>query len=93
MRDGCLVAPFEQVRHVFNTDRECLQAICSTVGRTDPAELRMGWIANTLELGRLALTENLRGELEQRPGIEILGEARPLEFDARGDLVNWLAAD
>ena len=77
----------------FNTDRECLQAICSTVGRTDPAELRMGWIANTLELGRLALTGNLRGELEQRPGIEIVGAARPLEFDARGDLVDWLAGE
>jgi hypothetical protein len=63
------------------------------VGRLDAAELRLGWIANTLELGRMALTENLRGELEQRPGIEIEGPARELAFDARGDLVDWLAGD
>ena len=74
----------------FNSDRECLQAACSTVGRLDPQEVRLGWIANTMELGRLAVTENLRGELEGRPGIEIEGEARELEFDARGDLVDWL---
>ena len=77
----------------FNTDRECLAAICSTVGRPDPAEVRLGWIANTLDLGRLAVTENLRGGLEGRPGIEFEGEARPLEFDARGDLVDWPAGE
>jgi hypothetical protein len=77
----------------FATDRACLEAVCSTVGRHDPAELRVGWIANTLELGRMALTENLRGELEQRPGIEIVGPARELEFDEKSDLVGWLAGD
>jgi hypothetical protein len=77
----------------FATDRECLEAICGTVGRLDAADLRLGWIANTLELGRMALTENLRGELEQRPGIEIEGPARELAFDAKGDLVDWLAGD
>jgi hypothetical protein len=77
----------------FATDRECLEAICGTVGRLDAADLRLGWIANTLELGRMALTANLRGELEQRPGIEIEGPARELEFDAKGDLVDWLAGD
>jgi hypothetical protein len=76
----------------FATDRECLQAVCSTVGRLDGADLRIGWIANTLELGRMALTGNLQAELEQRPGIEIAGPARELEFDARGDLVDWLTA-
>ena len=75
----------------FNNDRECLEAVCSTVGRIVPEELRMGWIANTLDLTRLAASENLRGEIESRPGIEIVGEARELEFDAKGDLVDWLA--
>ena len=76
----------------FPTDRECLQAICSTVGRHNPADATVGWIANTLDLGLMAFSANLRGELAQDPRIEILGEARPLEFDERGDLVDWLVA-
>jgi len=76
----------------FPTDRECLSAICSTVGRQDPANATVGWIANTLDLGLMACSANLRGELERNPRIEILGDARPLEFDEHGDLVDWLAA-
>jgi hypothetical protein len=75
----------------FPTDRECLQAVCGTVGRQDPADVTVGWIANTLDLGLMACTANLRGELEMNPRIEILGEPRALEFDERGDLVDWLA--
>lgn len=76
----------------FPTDQDCLRAACSTVGRQDPADVTVGWIANTLDLGRMAFTANLRNELEQNPRIEILGEARALEFDARGDLVDWLVS-
>jgi hypothetical protein len=74
----------------FSTDRECLRAICGTVGRLDPADVTVGWIANTLDLGLMACTANLRSGLEQNPRIGILGEARALEFDERGDLVDWL---
>jgi hypothetical protein len=75
----------------FPTDRECLRVASSTVGRRDPREVTVGWIANTLDLGLMAFSANLRAELERNPRIEILGEARPLEFDERGDLVDWLA--
>jgi hypothetical protein len=76
----------------FPTDRECLRAVCSTVGRQSPAHVTVGWIANTLDLGLMAFSANLRSELERNPRIEILGDARPLEFDERGNLVDWLAA-
>jgi hypothetical protein len=62
------------------------------VGRHNPADVTVGWIANTLDLGLSAFTSNLRGELEQNPRIEILGDARLLEFDGRGELIDWLAA-
>ncbi len=75
----------------FATDRECLQAVCSTVGRHASTDVTVGWIANTLDLGLLACTANLRSELKQNPRIEILGEPNPLEFDARGNLVDMLA--
>jgi hypothetical protein len=76
----------------YPTDLECLRAICATVGRHEPADVTVGWIANTLDLGLTAVTSNLKGELEKNPRIEILGEARPLEFDEHGDLMDWLAS-
>jgi len=75
----------------FPADRECLHAVCSTVGRQNPADVTVAWIANTLDLGLMACSANLRAGLERNPRIEILGDARPLEFDAHGDLIDWLA--
>jgi len=40
----------------------------------------------------MAFTENLRPELEANPQIEILGPARELEYDEKGNLLDWLAA-
>ena len=75
----------------FPTDHECLRAICASVGRHNPADATLGWIANTLDLGLIGCTANLRSELKNKPHIEILGEARPLVFGEREDLVDLLA--
>ena len=55
----------------FPTDRECLERIFPTVGKLDLAEVTLGWIRNTMELGRLALSENLRRQIELNPALEI----------------------
>ncbi len=70
----------------FSTDRECLERIAPTVGRLDMSGLRIGWIRNTLELGALALSENLREEISGNPLLEIAGEPRELCFDPEGNL-------
>jgi len=70
----------------FPTDRECLERIAPTVGRVDLNEVTYGWIKNSLELGFLKLSENLRGEIEKNPRLEILGPAEEMEFDAAGNL-------
>ncbi|HET8549148.1 MAG TPA: hypothetical protein VFL57_14125, partial [Bryobacteraceae bacterium] len=69
----------------FASDRLCLEKIWPTVGKFDPADIEIGWIRNSLELGVLAFTENLRPEIESNPSLEIL-ETRPWEFDSAGDL-------
>ena len=74
----------------FATDRECLEKIAATVGRFDPAEVTIGWIRNTMELGSIAFSENLWPELKQNPALEKVGEPRALEFDQEGNLVSWL---
>jgi hypothetical protein len=70
----------------FSTDRECLQRIAATVGKHNPADVRIGWIENTLELSTIALSDNMRAEIEANPILEILEESHPLPFDADGNL-------
>jgi hypothetical protein len=71
------------------TDRECLEAIMPTVGKFEMSEVTVGWIRNSLELGTLALSENLRPEIAKNPMLEIL-DARDMEFDGDGNLRNLL---
>ncbi len=61
-----------------------------TVGKFEMSEVTVGWIRNTLELGTLALSENLRPEIAKNPMLEILGAARNMEFDGAGNLLNML---
>jgi hypothetical protein len=70
----------------FPTDRECATKIGPTAGRLDLTELTIGWIANTNELRRLALSENLLGEIGKDARLEILSEPVELPFDAEGNL-------
>jgi hypothetical protein len=75
----------------FPSDRECLERIAPTVGKVDMGEVTIGWIRNTMELSLLALSENLRPQIENNPQLEILGDPREIEFDASGNLVSMLA--
>ena len=47
----------------FASDRECLQWVAATAGKLDPADVTYGWIRNTLELDRLAISHNLRARI------------------------------
>jgi hypothetical protein len=74
----------------FPTDRQCLEKIWPTVGKHHQNEVTIGWIANSLELGTLRLSENLRAEIARDPNLEIVGEAEDLEFDRQGNLAGLL---
>lgn len=79
----------------FASDRTAIEKISPTVGKFDSREVTMAWIRNSLELGLLAMTENLRPSIEANPQLEILGEARDWEFDGDGNLgtvEEWAAA-
>jgi hypothetical protein len=74
----------------FPSDRECLERIAPTVGRHDLREVTYGWIRNSLELALIAMSDNLRRQIEKNPNLEIVGAPRPMEFDAKGNLVDVL---
>ena len=74
----------------FKTDRECLEKISPTVGKLDLSEVTYGWIRNTMELGRLALSENVLPAIQGNPLIEI--ESRiDMEFDGDNNLISPFA--
>ena len=70
----------------YPTDRMCIETLAQTVGKSDTGKVTLGWIRNSLELGLLRLSENLRPQIEANPALEIMGEAAPLPFDAEGNL-------
>ena len=71
----------------FPTDRECLERFTPTVGKLDLSAVTYGWIRNTMELGRIALSENLRGQIEGNPQLEIEGKI-DFDFDRAGNLIS-----
>lgn len=71
----------------FPSDRECLDWVAATAGRMDPAEVTYGWIRNTLGLDRLAISPNLRRQIEGQPQVGIEGEIE-VQWDECGDLVS-----
>src|SRR5579863_10405615 len=74
----------------FATDRECLERFAPTVGKLDLSTVTYGWIRNTMELGRLALSENLLPQIEGNPLLEV--EARiDVEFDGGNNLISPFA--
>jgi hypothetical protein len=76
----------------FASDRECLEWVAGTAGRMDPAQVTYGWIRNTLELDRLAISHNLRVRIDGQPQIEIEGEIE-VKWDESGNLVSpWVKA-
>jgi hypothetical protein len=74
----------------FASDRECLERFAPTVGKVDLSEVTFGWIRNTMELGRLGLSENLRKLVEANPNLEI-ESITDFDFDGNNDLVSPFA--
>ena len=74
----------------FPTDRECIERIAPTVGKIELADVTYGWIRNSMELGRLAFSENLRAKVEANPALEIESVV-DFEFDGNGDLISPFA--
>jgi len=68
----------------FASDRECLDLVQSTVGKFDGKDVTIGWIRNTLELDRLAFSENLTeqfggGQKKTAPAFDRSGNWKKFE--------------
>jgi hypothetical protein len=71
----------------FPDDRACLRWISATAGKTDPDRVAFGWIRNTLALDRLAISESLRGQMDNQPHV-VVEDPFDVEWDDDGNLVS-----
>jgi hypothetical protein len=76
----------------FPTDKMCLEKFWPTVGKFKQEDVTIAWIANSMELATLRLSENLRPEIEANPTLTIEGAAEELDFDESGNLHNLMEA-
>lgn len=67
-------------------DRSAIMAAVKTCGARDPDRITMLRVPNTLHLEYIFASEAMLDTLAARPGIEILGEPRAMEFDRDGNL-------
>ncbi len=77
----------------FPSDRECLDRISTVVGRVDLSEVTYGWIKNSMELGFLRLSENLRDKIGENSKLEIVGPADEIDADAEGNFTGFASVE
>jgi hypothetical protein len=70
----------------------CLEKFWPTVGKFKQEDVTIAWIANSMELATLRLSENLRAEIEANPMLTVEGVAEELDFDESGNLHNLMEA-
>jgi hypothetical protein len=76
----------------FSSDRECLQWVAATAGKVERADVTFGWIRNTLELDRLAISPNLRALIGGQRQVEIESEI-DVPWDESENLVSPFRAN
>lgn len=74
---------------VLRDDKMAIQGAIKTCNHVAPDSLRVVLIRNTLSLDTIYLSEAYYEQAGQTPGMEILGEPAPLEFDRHGNLTLW----
>src|SRR5712664_3507087 len=72
---------------VFDSDREAVESALNCIGLTKPEQARVIRIKNTLMIGSWSAPRRFLPEIKKRADLEVVGEARPLDFDAAGQVV------
>jgi len=87
---NCLTAcapGMAKIPATFDSDREAIAAALDAIGLTPPDRARVIRIKNTLVLGEIEVSEPFLPEVAKRKDLTIVGDPRPLTFDAAGTLV------
>ena len=71
----------------YDTDQEAIEVALDTIGLTEPEDARVIRIESTLRLTELDISEVLLEDAKLHSRLEVIGETKPLAFDATGNLL------
>jgi hypothetical protein len=71
---------------IMDSDRLAIQAAIKTCNSTDPKNVRIARIPNTLHVGDIYISECMLEEARKHNSIVVLGEPQPWPFDSDGNL-------
>jgi len=77
--------PMPRIPIFFPRDQQALAWLLGALGSPEPAEQRVAWIRNTLNLNRIAVSELLARDAAALPGWRLLAEPFAPAFDASED--------
>jgi hypothetical protein len=77
----CAMTPLD-----YETDREILDTVLPLIGLTEPADAKLLWIRNTLQLDEVVCSQAYLEEAQRRTDLEILSPLQPLPWDSAGNL-------
>lgn len=76
---------------IMNTDEDAIRLAVKTVVRVKPQDTRIVRVPNTLEIMDIHVSEPLIPVIKANPSLfEIVGQAEPMKFDAKGTLYPML---
>lgn len=70
----------------YDTDSDMMDVMLSQIGLTEPLDVRMMWIRNTMTLAEVECSAAYLDEAKRRVDLEIISDLRPLPFDATKNL-------
>ncbi len=76
----------------YTTDREIIDLALGSAGLAGPADSKLLWIGNTLELAEMECSAAYLEEARGREDLEVISELRELPFDGEGNLP-WLVGE
>ena len=73
---------------MFASDRDAVFAMLTTIRPTTPADVRVVYVRNTLDVARLWVSEGCLAHLPKAPAVVVDPAHRRLPFDAAGNLLS-----
>ncbi len=73
---------------IVNTDKQAFAIALQTSFGVDPATARIVRIKNTKKLHKIQMSEAYLDEIKGSDSFTILGDAKPIEFDSEGNLID-----
>ena len=73
----------------LKNDREAIEVAIGSAVVIPQDELKIIRIKNTIRLGQVEVSESYRNKISKREDLEIVAEARPMEFNKNGNLMHF----